>query len=107
MQAIPMGQTAPDDAGLPHISDGRGPEKKFRAGAVSATVWKNDRVKATGESFSYHTISLERSYKDKSGNWKNANSFRIQDLPKAALVIQEAYRHLTLNGAQSEEVVVE
>jgi hypothetical protein len=107
MQAIPMGQTAPNDTGLPHIPSGSGPEKKFRAGAVSATVWKNDRTKATGEAFSYHTISLERSYKDKAGNWKNVNSFRLQDLPKAALVLQEAYRHLALNGASSEEVVVE
>lgn len=107
MQAIPVSQTTPNDAGLPHISDGKGPEKKFRAGAVSATVWKNDRTKATGELFSYHTVSLERSYKDKAGNWKNVNSFRIQDLPKAALVIQEAYKHLILNGAHAEEVVVE
>ncbi len=107
MQAIPMGQTGSNSVGLPHISDGRGPEKKFRAGAISATVWKNDKQKATGETFSYHTISLERSYKDKAGNWKNAGSMRLQDLPKAALVLQEAYRYLTLNGAQAEEVVVE
>ena len=108
MQAIPIGQNGQTSTGLPHVpSESKGPEKKFRAGAVCATIWKNDRQRATGESFSYHTISLERSYKDQSGSWKSAGSMRLQDLPKAALVIQEAYRYLALNGAQAEEVVVE
>jgi hypothetical protein len=108
MQAIPMGQTGQTSTGLPHIpSESKGPEKKFRAGAVCATIWKNDRQRATGESFSYHTIALERSYKDKEGNWKSAGSMRLQDLPKAALVLQEAYRHLVLSGTSTEEVVVE
>ncbi len=104
MQAIPMGQ--PATTGLP-AQDAHGPEKKFRAGAVCATVWKNDRQRATGETFSYHTISLDRRYKDNAGNWKTASSLRLQDLPKAALVLQEAYRYLVLNGAQADEVVVE
>jgi len=109
MQAIPMGQSvAADNVGLPHMpGEAKGPEKKFRAGAVCATIWKNDRQSATGEAFSYHTVSLERSYKDKAGNWKSAGSMRLQDLPKAALVIQESYRYLVLNGAHAEEVVVE
>jgi hypothetical protein len=108
MQAIPIGQTGQTSTGLPHVpSESKGPEKKFRAGAVSATIWKNDRQRATGETFSYHTIALERSYKDQSGSWKSAGSMRLQDLPKASLVLQEAYRYLTLNGAQADEVVVE
>jgi len=109
MQAIQAGQTmATNPVGLPVAHEqSHGPEKKFRAGAVSATVWKNDRQRATGETFSYHTISLERSYKDQTGNWKSASSLRLQDLPKAALVINEAYRYLTLNGVAAEEVVVE
>jgi hypothetical protein len=94
--------------GLPAVAEPpRGPEKKFRAGAVSATVWKNDRQRATGETFSYHTISLDRRYKDQGGNWKSAGSFRLQDLPKATLVLQEAYRYLVLNGATADEVVIE
>ncbi len=107
MQAIPMGQTAITDAGLPHVADTNGPEKKIRAGAIAATIWKNDRQRATGETFSYHTVCLEHRDKDQAGNWKTASSLRLQDLPKAALVLQEAYRYLALNGAQANEVVVE
>ena len=108
MQAMNVGQNvAQNQVGLPSASENKGPEKKFRAGAVSATIWKNDRQRATGETFSYHTVSLDRSYKDNAGNWKTASSLRLQDLPKAALVLQEAYRYLALNGTTSDEVVVE
>jgi hypothetical protein len=49
----------------------------------------------------YRTISLERGYKDKNGEWKSTNSFRINDLPRAALVLQEAYRYIVLKDMQS------
>ena len=70
---------------------GNAPEKKFRAGAISATVWLNRGQKATGEETEYRTVSLERSYTDKEGNWQSTNSFRVNDLPKVALLAQKAY----------------
>jgi len=73
------------------------PEKKYRAGAVSATVWLNKGQKASGEQAEYRTISVERSYTDKNGNWQSTNSMRINDLPKAQLVLQKAYEYAILN----------
>ncbi len=73
------------------------PEKKFRAGAVSATIWRNERQK-DGQVFSYPSISLDRSYKDQSGEWKNSSSLRAADIPKAVLVLSEAFRYLVLNN---------
>ena len=73
------------------------PEKKIRAGAVSATVWRNQGQTKTGEPTEYNTISIERSYKDKEGNWQSTNSLRKNDLPKAVVVLQKAYEHLVLN----------
>lgn len=70
------------------------PEKRFRAGAISATVWHNKGTKATGEEATYKTISLERNYTDQEGNWHSSNSFRINDLPKVQLLMQKAYEHL-------------
>lgn len=71
------------------------PEKKFRAGPVSATVWANKgQNKTTGEEVSFKTISIERSYKDKEDNWQSTNSMRINDLPKAAVVLMEAYKYI-------------
>ena len=72
---------------------GNAPEKKFRAGAISATVWLNKGHKATGEETEYRTISIERSYTDKEGNWQSTNSFRVNDLPKVALLAQKAYEY--------------
>ena len=48
---------------------GNYPEKKFRAGGVSATVWLNKGHNVKGEETEYKTISLERSYTDKEGKW--------------------------------------
>ena len=78
-------------------STGNLPEKKFRAGAVSATVWLNKGQKTTGEESEYRTISIERSYTDKEGKWQSSNSLRLNDVPKATVVLQKAYEHLVLN----------
>ncbi len=100
MQAIQAGQMATQTEIPQGSNDSSGPEKRFNAGAVCATVWKNERQKPTGESFTTFSISLERRYKDQSGSWKSAGSFRLQDLPKAELVLKEAYKYLTLKGEQ-------
>lgn len=73
------------------------PVKKFRAGAVSATVWNNPGKPIEGKEYNYNTISLERCYKDKDGSWQSTNSLRINDIPRAELVLQEAYAFLVLN----------
>ncbi len=80
------------------------PEKKFRAGAISATIWLNEGQRKTGETAAYKTISLDRNYKDKTGAWKSTNSFRINDLPRAALVLNKAYEYLSLREPKEGSV---
>ena len=77
---------------------GNTPEKKFRAGAVSATVWVNQGQNQAGEPTEYKTISLDRNYTDKDGKWQSTNSFRINDLPKAKLALEKAYEFLVLSA---------
>lgn len=72
------------------------PEKKFRAGAVSVTVWRNKSQGQRGEEVEYQTVSIERCYKDKTGAWQNTNSLRVNDLPKASMALQRAYEHIVL-----------
>lgn len=69
------------------------PVKKFRAGAVCATVWQNHAKEGDGE---YKTVSFERGYKDKDGAWKSTSSLRVSDLPRASLVLQKAYEFLAM-----------
>jgi hypothetical protein len=70
------------------------PEKKFRAGAIAATVWLNEGQSKEGEKRSFNTISFERSYKGKDGKWKSTNSLRINDLPRAVVVLNRAYEYI-------------
>ena len=82
------------------------PEKKFSTGAISATIWKNSRMSKDGKVFETHSVNLQRRYANRSGQWMTTNSLRITDLPKAALVIDEAYKYLVLSG-KGEEVQAE
>jgi len=77
------------------------PAKKFKAGAVSATIWNNEAF-VDGKIAVYSTISLQRTYKDKSGKWQHAQSLRLADIPKAVLVLNEAYKELALAQPANE-----
>jgi len=72
------------------------PEKKFRAGAISATIWQNDGQKRDGTVSVFNTISFERGYKDKGGNWKSTTSLRTADIPRAMVVLNKAYEYLVM-----------
>ncbi|PIN72806.1 hypothetical protein COV21_01000 [Candidatus Woesearchaeota archaeon CG10_big_fil_rev_8_21_14_0_10_45_5] len=82
------------------------PEKKIRAGAISATIWKN-KSEANGKIVEYSTISLDRNYKDRDGKWQNTHSMRTSDLPKAQLVLSKAYEYLVIKDQDSDEIEVE
>ncbi len=68
------------------------PIKKYKAGSIRATVWENEV-----ENGKYQTVSIERVYQDKEGNWKNTSSFRLNDLPKVGVVVQKIYQELTVS----------
>ncbi len=84
------------------------PEKKFRAGAISATIWKNTAKGKNGEPVEFRTISLQRAYKDKDDKWQHTNSMRLNDLPRATMVLNKAYEYLLLkDNDTSNEIEVE
>lgn len=88
--------------------EGNKPEIKFKAGALSATIWQNNSQNQKGEIVTYKTISIDRNYLGKDGAWKSTNSLRVNDLPKAALVLKKAYEHIVLKGDNNaiEEMVM-
>lgn len=79
-----------------------GPERKIRSGAISATVWNNEQDSPQGK-ISYKTVSFERSYKDKNGQWKTTSSLRSADIPRAVLVLNKAYEYLALGEEDAPE----
>ena len=91
------------------VEDSRNaPEKKFMSGTISATVWQNQAAGKDGV-VNFRTVSFQRAYKDKNGKWQNSGSLRINDLPKATLVLQKAYEYLVMRESlqNSEEEPVE
>ena len=71
------------------------PDRKIKSGAISATIWSNEQDSPQGK-VTYKTVSFERSYKDKNGQWQTTNKLRSNDIPRAVLVLTKAYEHLSL-----------
>ena len=83
------------------------PEKRFSTGAITATVWNNQGKGRSGEAINYRTVSFQRRYKDLNGAWQTSNSLRVNDLPRATLVLQKAFEYLVTKETQSADLVVE
>lgn len=78
------------------------PEKRFKCGPVSAGIWSEGR-EVNGEMVKFYSINISRVYKkdkdDSDDNgWKYTNSFRAEDLPKVALLANEAYKYIKLSS---------
>ena len=76
------------------------PEKKFSTGGLTATVWENQGKNKDGLDVSYRTVSFQRRYMDKNGEWQSTNTLRVNDLPKASLVLQKAFEYLVMKEMQ-------
>jgi hypothetical protein len=80
-----------------------GPVKTLKSGAIQVTIWENENLTPEGKVQLYKTVSFERRYKDKNGEWKSTNSLKANDLPKAALLLSKAYEYLILTGEDNDE----
>ena len=79
----------------------RKPEKKFSCGQVSASIWSKIKT-VEGEKVKFNSITINKANKD-GKDWKHTNSFNIEDLPKVALVANEAYKYIRLKSTNSDE----
>ena len=68
------------------------PEKTFRIGLVSASVFVN-HIETDDGTKQVRNVNLQRRYKD-NGDWKSSSSFGLQDLPLAIRVLQLAQQHI-------------
>ena len=79
------------------------PEITFRHGACSASVFVNTHQSPTGEESTIRSVSFQRRYRDKHGAWQETNTLKVNDIPKAVLVLSKAYEYLTANAFGPEE----
>jgi len=76
-------------------SKSKTPVAKFSAGGITAAIWENQ----TKEGSPYNTVTMDKRYKS-GEEWKSTKSMRLNDLPKAILVLEKAYEYLALKGGE-------
>ena len=76
------------------------PEKKFNCGSISASIWANTKV-VNGEMVKLYSATINKAFKE-GDEWKHTNSFNIEDLPKVALVANEAYKYIRLKSPEPD-----
>ena len=69
------------------------PEKRIKVGACTASIFANEFDGQNGKVV-VKSVSLQRSYKDKEGNFQNTTSLKANDIPKAVLALNKAYDYM-------------
>ena len=79
------------------------PEKRFRCGACEVSVFENVIDRKDGSRAKTKKVSFQKRYKTPDGEWKSTNSLDANDIPKARLALDEAYKYLVLGKDSDEE----
>ncbi len=84
-----------------------GPLAKFRAGAISCAIWENEAV-VNGNKVSLLKATVERRYKDASGEWKSSGSFGRNEIPLVMYCLRKAFEYMVeeRGGRDDEETVM-
>ena len=77
-------------ASAPKTPAANKPVLVVRYRGVSASVFANPTER--GDTF--HKVSIGRTYKDDSGEWKTSNAFSRDDLPVLELVVRTAFQQI-------------
>lgn len=83
-------------------NESKAPEKSFRAGNCSASVFINE-VEKDGEKIKIPKVAIDIGYKDKEGNWQSTNRVDTNEIPKVMLVLGKAYEWLVMNKKIKDE----
>jgi hypothetical protein len=82
------------------------PTKTFRAGSVQASVFINART-VEGKLVQIPSVSFQKRYQS-GDDWKTTSNLGTNDLPRAIVVLQQAYEYLvTATKAQETDEVLE
>jgi hypothetical protein len=79
------------------------PEKHFKFGGIRVSVWCDMRKGPGGQSFESRSVTMDRSFKDASGNWQHTQSLKENDIPKAVAALQKAYEFMTQKKGDGED----
>jgi hypothetical protein len=77
------------------------PEKRFKVGACTASVFVNEVSTGSGTA-TIKSVSLQRAYKDDDGTFQYTTSFKANDIPKAVVALIKAYDYLVSSEWKGE-----
>ena len=69
------------------------PIQKFRAGGVQVAIWSSE-AEVNGGTVDVKSVTLQKTYKDRNGDWKCTTSLKSADLPKAVVLLGKACEFL-------------
>jgi hypothetical protein len=75
------------------------PIKEFKAGGVKAAIWRKD-VEQDGRTFARYSVRIQKSYRDKAGDWQVTQYYEPRDLPLVALLANKAFEFISLKESQ-------
>lgn len=78
------------------------PDIVFKHGRCSAAVFSKE-ISRGEKTFQAKSVSFQKRYLDKNGEWQTSSYLDVNDLPKAVLVLQKAFDYLTSGGHREEE----
>ena len=79
------------------------PVKRARSGAVSGAVYSNKAA----DGRTYDTVTIDRSFRDKDGNWQSTNSYRRQDMSDLRDIAEEMEAYLQGREQGRQEAIQE
>ena len=83
--------------------NGNKPIRRFKAGAISASVFENLTMIKGVETKMYNVV-VSKTYKGDDDSWKSTNSFSVfYELPKVILVLKKAYEFVVTNSSAEKE----
>jgi len=65
------------------------PKRVFKNGSIRVSIWANSKA-SKGHIVRAYSATIDKVYKD-GKQWKYTKSFSIEDLPKIASAVDEAY----------------
>lgn len=69
------------------------PEKKFRSGKITATIWAKKVDGKDGQQYDVKNTQIEKSYKD-GEEWKTTNSYFESELADVETVARKAREYI-------------
>ena len=78
------------------------PDIVFKHGSCNAAIFTKEITKADGQVRTTRSVSFQKRFRDKNGEWQVTSYLDVNDLPKAMLVLNKAYDYCTSPGLKQE-----